>query len=134
MKSVDFSAANVPLAKDQPEYNTLYVRVDRQDPYYPMTACMQFSPEEIAQIVKTGKIWVKQCTMGRGYHPISITTEPPFDNPDTTRQPADENRTAAAVWDQTHFLPVDLTQPEGTCINCNRLEWEHFWSERQCEL
>lgn len=136
MKSVDFPQANLPLAKDQPEYNTLFVHYDMSNPMAPMTACMELSEAEIAEIaeiVKTKRLWITQSTFGKGYHPILMSVIGPYDGAPTDIKPAHENRTPAAEWDKTHFL-----SPGGginlPCHNCSKHWKDHFWSERQCEL
>ncbi len=41
MRSIKFEESNLPLAEDQPEYETLHVHVDVDDPQLPMTACFE---------------------------------------------------------------------------------------------
>lgn len=139
MKSIDYPQANVALAKDQPQYQTLFVHVGGE-PTFEMTCCLQLSKEELEEIAATGKIWFTQSTFGRGYHPIRMTTQAPFDA-STDKVPMDENRTPADVWDKTHFVGNTKMLPQhgggtfdGPCKNCGKEEQFHFWSSRQCEL
>jgi len=138
MQSIDFPEANLPLAKDQPQYRTLYVHVNKKDPTVEMTCCMELSEEEIAEIVSTKKVFFTQVTFGRGYSPIRMSTTNPFIVPIITdKQPADENRISADEWDRTHYRDSHthvVHDEEGPCINCGNAEANHFWSSRQCEL
>ena len=79
MRSITFPEANLPLAEDQPEYETLHVHLDVTKPEVPMTACFELNKEEIEEIVRTGKIWFTQWTFGSGFQPIKIQTENPFE-------------------------------------------------------
>lgn len=134
MKSVNFPQANVPLAKNQPEYQTLHVHYDLSNTAGEMTACMELTDEEIAEIIKTKRVYLTQLTFHNGYHPVRMSVVSPYkygvipENP-----PADENRTPADVWDKTHFLSPggDINIP---CHNCGKAWADHYWSDRQCEL
>lgn len=79
MKSINFPQANTILAKDQPEYEPLHVHVDQDDPTGPVTACMELTDEEIAEIIATKRIWHTQLTFGDLYHPIRMSTKNPFE-------------------------------------------------------
>lgn len=78
MISVEFPQANCALAKDQPEYETLHVFVDKSKPEVPMTACFQLNKDEIEEIVRTGKLWFTQMTFGQLFQLISMSTQDPF--------------------------------------------------------
>lgn len=78
MTSLQFEGANVALAKDQPEYETLHVLHQPDEHGSPMTACFQLTPEEIAEIVATGCIWHTQWTFGHAFQPIRMSTSKPF--------------------------------------------------------
>ncbi len=93
MKSVTFPEANCELAKDQPEYETLHVFVEKKEiavrdhPHddlsieeipWSMTACFELTDEEIADIVATRKIWHKQMLFGNKFQPILMTTSKPI--------------------------------------------------------
>lgn len=138
MESIDFPEANLAVAKDQPEYKTLYVHAT-QDSQFAMTCCLKLSKEELEEVNKTGVVYFTQITFGRGYAPIRMSVTNPFvariDAGD--KQPADENRTPVDEWDRTHFIDSHTSvvhQSIGPCINCGK-DWEHhFWSSRQCNL
>ena len=138
MRSVDFPEANLPLAKDQPQYNTLYVHVDFCRPEKQMISCYELTEEEIADIVKNKKIWHTQMTFGNAYQPVGITTKNPFIEPiENYEPPADENRVSGELWDKTHYLDSHTTGVHaemGPCFNCGKPFQAHFFSSRQCEL
>jgi len=96
MIAVDFPQRNLMLAENQPEYETLPVFLEEKDfidssrPYDPllpipikqvpwaMTACFQLNKEEIEEIVRTGKLWYRQCLFGGNFQPMNISTQNPF--------------------------------------------------------
>lgn len=78
MKSVKFPEVNIHLAENQPEYETLYVHLDKNDPQFPMTACFELTDEQIKEIVETRKIWFTQLTFGGSFQPINLSTQNPF--------------------------------------------------------
>jgi hypothetical protein len=98
MKPITFPQANCELAKDQPEYETLHVYVEHkkvktfgnpvegepqnqsvQSIPWAMTACFELTEDEIAEIVRTKKIWHTQLVMGNNFQPIMMTTKNPFE-------------------------------------------------------
>lgn len=84
MTPVEFSQANVVLAKDQPEYVPLPVFMNRYDQTVPMTACFELSDEELGEIILTKRLWLTQLTFGRSYSPIELSTQNPFQNKSNT--------------------------------------------------
>lgn len=86
MKPVIFKQVNLTLAEDQPEYQPLPVQYNDELPEHPMTSCWELDEAEIAQIVKTGRIYIKQLVFGRKedktkpnpYQPILPTVFNPF--------------------------------------------------------
>lgn len=89
MRFVDFPQSNLKLAEDQPEYETLPVFVDYRQSVdhvsgtstpvpWSMTCVMEFTEEEIAEIVKTKKLYYRQMVFGRRFQPIFISTKDPF--------------------------------------------------------
>lgn len=79
MQSVKFPQANIALAEDQPEYETLYVHHNADDKTGAVTACFELDKSEIAEIVRTGKIWYTQICFGELFQPISMSTKNPFE-------------------------------------------------------
>jgi hypothetical protein len=78
MTPVQFPEANLQLGKDQPEYATLPVFLDKEDVQQPMTACFQLSAAEIAEINATGQLWYTQLTFGNPFQPVMLSTQKPF--------------------------------------------------------
>lgn len=78
MESIQFPEANVALAKEQEEYQTLHVLHDPEAEGSPMTACFELTKEEILEIVATGRIWHTQWTFGNLFQPIRMSTSKPF--------------------------------------------------------
>lgn len=98
MKSVEFPQANIALAKDQPEYETLHVfaefkdversfvvednndpiQVEKQAIPWSMTACFELTDEEIEELVKTKRLWFTQMLFGNQFQPIRMSTQNPF--------------------------------------------------------
>jgi len=97
MIAVDFPQRNLMLAENQPEYETLPVFLETKDfidnsiPYDPllpipikqvpwiMTACFELNKEEIKEILRTGKLWYRQCLFGGKFQPMNISTQNPFE-------------------------------------------------------
>lgn len=142
MKSIDFLHANIALAKDQPQYQTLYARLDRYNPSHDVTCCLELTKEEIEAICRTGKLWITQSTFGSGFCPIRVDVLSPFvEDTEGLLPPMDDNRVTEETWNNTHFQPYDetLTSQDKAyyqvpCKNCSKPEFEHYWSTRQCEL
>lgn len=56
MKPIEFEGQNVVYAKDQPEYNPLPAYKDAEGT---VTTCWELDPEDLVQINKSRKIWLK---------------------------------------------------------------------------
>lgn len=98
MKSVQFPQANIELAKDQPQYETLHVSAEIKTVKVPssmkdsmgnhlavdkpvawsMIACFELTDEEIAEIIRTKKLWYRQMLYGANFQPMNIMVESPF--------------------------------------------------------
>jgi hypothetical protein len=83
MKAVKFKEANIQLAEDQPEYETLPIYMPGKngvidDPEGHATFCMRLTKEEVREIVATHKIWITQLTFNNPFQPICMTTKNPF--------------------------------------------------------
>ncbi len=78
MIAVNFPEANVQLAKDQPEYQTLPVLYEPTAEGVPMTCCFELSEDELKEINDTGKLWHTQWTFGHPFQPIRMSTKRPF--------------------------------------------------------
>jgi hypothetical protein len=135
MKSIDFPRANLAIAKDQPQYQTLYAFKDptNDDPQGLVTFCLELDEQEKEQIAKTGKVFFTQLTFNRGFQPINMSVLNPFPpvQGEEGAVPMDENRTPVEEWDQSHWHDSGR---QGMCVNCGNFEVDHYWSTRQCKL
>lgn len=95
MKAVTFLQANFNLAEGQSEYITLpsYAVLDVEgnlatdpatgellDPEVRVVSCFELSDEEIAELVRTKKLWHIRLTFGSAYQPMRMSTLNPFEN------------------------------------------------------
>ena len=78
MIAIDFPQANVIVGKDQPEYLPLPMHYNPEDPMKPMTCCFELSDEELAEVIRTKRIWYTQCTFGNNLHPVRMDVRSPF--------------------------------------------------------
>lgn len=63
------------LGKDQPQYQPLPVfRDDGQEGS--MVQCWELNDEEIAELIRTRRIWISQMTFGAPLQPISVSVAP----------------------------------------------------------
>lgn len=87
MKAIEFPEVNVRIAENQPEYETLPVYVDPEDPSTPTTMCIELEPEEIKQVIDTGRIWLSTLTFRQPFHPIKMSFLRPegFTEPKNTK-------------------------------------------------
>lgn len=69
MKAIEFEGHNVKIAEDQPEYETLPALFNKQEGS--MTFCFKLDEQELKQVKKTGRIWIKQLTFGNNFQPIA---------------------------------------------------------------
>lgn len=78
MESINFPEVNAAIAKDQPQYQTLFANIDPTKPGVPTTVCLKLSPEELSEaIMNDGEIWLTQMTNGNPYTPIRMSTIKP---------------------------------------------------------
>lgn len=78
MQPIEFPQQTDVLAKEQPQYTPLPVHVGSKEDGFPMTACFQLTPDELAEIAATGKLWYTQVTFGHPFQPVMLTTKTPF--------------------------------------------------------
>lgn len=71
MKAVEFPEANIKIAENQPEYETLPALHDPDEGS--IVYCFQLSEEEKKQVIETGRIWIKQLTFNRPMQPIGTS-------------------------------------------------------------
>jgi hypothetical protein len=86
MKAIDFPGANRKIAENQPQYDMLpawvgEVPVDlgngQTGACVALTCCFELTPEELAEVVKTGRIWHTVLTFGQPLQPQSMSLQKP---------------------------------------------------------
>lgn len=78
MKAKLFEQANVELAADQPQYETLPVcRVGDEEGT--VICCFELDEAERKRVLETGEIWYMQLTFGRQFQPMNLLVENPFE-------------------------------------------------------
>jgi hypothetical protein len=102
MEPIEFPQQTLILAENQPEYKPLPCHIVYESCRYKnqetgeetvinvpweMVACFKLSPEEIAEIVRTGVLWYKQAVFGDQFKPIYLSTLNPFSEPQATGTP-----------------------------------------------
>lgn len=73
MIALEFPEVTHRIAEEQPEYETLPAHYNPQE--QSLTFCFGLNKEEIEEIVKTGKIWIKQITFNQPMQPICLSTQ-----------------------------------------------------------
>ena len=72
MKPVTFPGVNVVYAEHQPEYIPLpAIRFPKGE----TIQCWEFTPEEVEEINRTGRVFVGQWTFGQSLQPINVTAD-----------------------------------------------------------
>lgn len=72
-----FEEANITFAKDQKEYIPLPA-LAFGDEYGQVITCWQMTPEELAQVAKTGKVWLTMLTFNQPLQPVMLHGAEPF--------------------------------------------------------
>ena len=75
MKLIDFPQRTIIIAENQPEYLPLPAHIDKQGT---VTCCWELSDDEIAEIIKTRKIWHQILTFKNALQPQLLLTECPL--------------------------------------------------------
>lgn len=75
MTPITFPQANVVFAKDQPEYQPLPACATSEGM---VVSCWKLSPEELAELQKTGVLWIKQLSFRQPLQPLLPQVENPF--------------------------------------------------------
>lgn len=75
MQLIEFPQQTVIIAKDQPEYLPLPAHVSNEGI---VTCCWELSDDDIAQIIKTRKIWHQIWTFRKPLQPQLLLTECPL--------------------------------------------------------
>ena len=77
MKAVNFKEANVKIAEEQSEYQTLPAHLDREQGI--VTACFELNELEKKQVAEEGKIYLTVLTFNKPLQPISASVLNPFE-------------------------------------------------------
>ena len=77
MTPVDFPQRNIRFADNQPEYMPLPACFIADQGM--VISCWKLSPEEIAEIQRTGVLWIKQLSFGHPLQPLLPQAETPFE-------------------------------------------------------
>lgn len=94
MTPASFPEQTTIFGEGQEQYAPLPAFVDPQGSGYVVT-CWEATPEELAIILRTGKIWLTQGAFGHPLQPVRLTALSPIgpinDLPDITPPPVDRN-------------------------------------------
>jgi len=71
MTAVDFKEANLKIAENQPEYETLPVHHNSEEGS--IVYCFELDEAEIKQVRETGRIYLKQITFNKSMQPIGMS-------------------------------------------------------------
>lgn len=74
MKSVKFEGCNLEIGKGQSEYNVIHA-IGIPGPEGEIVACYELDDEEIAELVKTKRIYYHRLTFGQPFQPMRLTTD-----------------------------------------------------------
>lgn len=83
MESIKFDGCNVAVAEGQEEYQTLHAKAgevpldDKGGTCEGLTFCMKLSPEELAEIARTGVLWHTVLTFGQPLQPQCMSVQRP---------------------------------------------------------
>ena len=69
MIPVDFSGSNAVFGAEQPEYLPLPALLSSDGR---ATSCWQLDPAEVAEVVRTGRIYLTQNTQGQPLQPVLL--------------------------------------------------------------
>lgn len=77
MKSIKLPGFTIEIGKGQPEYNVLHAkRIEPQDAGT-LVICFELTDEEVAEIIKTKKIYYTRLTFHQKFQPMRISVEMP---------------------------------------------------------
>lgn len=71
MDAIDFKEANIKIAEEQEEYQTLPAYYNQKEGS--MTFGFKLTPKELEEVNKTGTIFIKQLTFGNPLQPIGTS-------------------------------------------------------------
>jgi len=73
MKNITFPEANIKIAENQEQYNTVHAFHQPKDQGGSITMCFELTDEEVKEISKTKKLWIKQLTFNGPMTPIALS-------------------------------------------------------------
>lgn len=74
MEIIKFEGMNCVFAEGQPTYRPLPAYRNRDGV---VISCWQLSPEELAEVARTGRLWVSVLTFNRPLQPMRLDTDRP---------------------------------------------------------
>jgi hypothetical protein len=74
MKPIEFNGSNVVFAKDQKQYDPLPAFRDKVQ----AVSCWELTEDEMAEINKTGVVWLSQLHHGQPLQPVRLDTLQPL--------------------------------------------------------
>lgn len=74
MQPIEFPGSNVVFGKDQPEYKPLPALVI-QDSLGSVITCWELTDEEIEELTRTKRLYLKQLTFGNPLQPLLPTVD-----------------------------------------------------------
>jgi hypothetical protein len=74
MKPIEFNGSNVVFAKDQKQYDPLPTFRDKVQ----VVSCWELTEDEMAEINKTGVVWLSQLHYGQPLQPVRLDTLQPL--------------------------------------------------------
>jgi len=100
MKPIKFGESNATYAENQPEYLPLPVHKS-PEPEGEVISCWELSDDEIKELLKTKKVWLRMWTFNQPLQPVCLQVEYPFDferhkNPESLEKVVLDN--AIALW------------------------------------
>jgi len=84
MNAFSFPEANVNLAENQEEYQTLpayYGVIGSQPEHLGYVVCFALTEDDINIINETKKIWLSQLTFKEKFNPVLFMVQSPFEDP-----------------------------------------------------
>lgn len=113
MKAIEFPEVNVRIAEDQPQYETLPVYIDTEDPTTPTTMCIELDKEERKQVAETGRIWITTLTFMQQFHPIKMSFLKP------------EGFTEPKLPARKYYFFIDIHEKTVFCAKTKKLKFKN---------
>lgn len=132
MNPIEFESVNQIYAKDQKEYRPLPAHCSEDGT---VTTCWELTDEELAEIVKTKRMFLQQLTFRRPLQPVMLSVAQPelsyvprvgdkvvtLEEFGTSDQQIIPQGSEAVVAEVSGIDRVYLTLPQGTIVYPNKL-------------